>query len=214
MAFDPFSGYLWQQENGDDSFSEINLVKPGFNSGWVQVMGPLDRVAQFREIENNMGPTGDPAAASYYGLQQVRWGRRTSPHAARGVEGLFRLPGSRFSDPEMAWKYEFAPGGIDFLSQRELGSSIAATCSSAPPNVRGSNIFRLPIARNRKAIDPDDNRLRDRVADNVRKYDLTESESLLFGTNFGVTPDVRESPAGTLYAVSSSTGTIFEIRRK
>src|SRR3712207_7553888 len=40
------------------------------NSGWVQVMGPLSRVAQFREIETNVGPTGDPAAASYYGLQQ------------------------------------------------------------------------------------------------------------------------------------------------
>ena len=39
MAFDPFSGDLWEQENGDDSFSEINRVEPGFNSGWVQVMG-------------------------------------------------------------------------------------------------------------------------------------------------------------------------------
>ena len=45
MAVDPFSGDLWEQENGDDSFSEINRVQPGFNSGWTQVMGPLDRVA-------------------------------------------------------------------------------------------------------------------------------------------------------------------------
>jgi aldose sugar dehydrogenase len=215
MAFDPFSGDLWEQENGDDSFSEVNRVKPGFNSGWVQVMGPLDRVAQFREIENNRGPTGDPAAGSYYGLQQVRWGPEniaTTPREAS--QRLFRLPGSRFSDPEMAWKYEFAPGGIDFLSQRELGRQYRGDLFVGSANVRGSNIFRLPIARNRKAVDPDDARLRDRVADNVRKYDLTESESLVFGTGFGVTPDVRESPAGTLYAVSSSTGTIFEIRRR
>ena len=215
MAFDPFSGDLWEQENGDDSFSEINRVKPGFNSGWVQVMGPLDRVAQFREIENNMGPTGDPAAASYYGLQQLRWGPEniaTTPREAS--ERLFRLPGSRFSDPELAWKYEFAPGGIDFLSQRALGRQYRGDLFVGSANVRGSNIFRLPIARNRKEIDTDDNRLRDRVADNLRKYDLTESESLVFGTNFGVTPDVRESPAGTLYAVSSSLGTIYEIRSK
>ena len=26
MAFDPRSGRLWQQENGDDSFSELNRV--------------------------------------------------------------------------------------------------------------------------------------------------------------------------------------------
>jgi glucose/arabinose dehydrogenase len=215
MAFDPFSGDLWEQENGDDSFSEINRVRPGFNSGWVQVMGPLDRVAQFREIENNAGPTGDPAAASYYGLQQVRWGPEniaTTPREAS--RRLFRLRGSRFSNPEIAWKYEFAPGGIDFLSQRELGRQYRGDLFVGSANVRGSNIFRLPIARNRKAIDPDDGRLRDRVADNLRKYDLTESESLLFGTGFGVTPDVRESPAGTLYAVSSSLGTIYEIRRR
>ena len=215
MAFDPFSGDLWEQENGDDSFSEINRVKPGFNSGWVQVMGPLSRVAQFREIENNRGPTGDPAAASYYGLQQVRWGPENIAKTPReAAKRLFRLPGSRFSDPELAWKYEFAPGGIDFLSQRELGKKYRGDLFVGSANVRGSNIFRLPIDRNRKEIDPNDRRLRDRVADNLRKYELTESESLLFGTGFGVTADVRESPAGTLYAVSTSLGTIYEIRKK
>ena len=59
MAFDPFSGDLWEQENGDDSFSEINRVEPGFNSGWTQVMGPLERVAQFKAIETTRVP--DPA---------------------------------------------------------------------------------------------------------------------------------------------------------
>ena len=40
MAFDPKSGRLWQQENGDDSFSELNRVFPGMNLGWIQIMGP------------------------------------------------------------------------------------------------------------------------------------------------------------------------------
>jgi glucose/arabinose dehydrogenase len=215
MAFDPFSGDLWEQENGDDSFSEINRVEPGFNSGWVQVMGPLHRVAQFREIENNRGPTGDPAAASYYGLQQVRWGpENIADNPWEAYSRLFRLDGSRFSDPELAWKYEFAPGGIDFLTQRELGREYRGDLFVGSANVRGANIFRIPIDSNRKEIDPPDKGLRDRVADNVRKYDLTESENLLFATGLGVTPDVRESPQGTLYAVSSSTGNIYEIRRK
>jgi glucose/arabinose dehydrogenase len=215
MAFDPFSGDLWEQENGDDSFSEINRTFPGFNSGWVQVMGPLDRVAQFREIENNRGPTGDPAAGSYYGLQQTRWGPENIAGSPREAEKrLFRLPGSRFSDPELAWKYEFAPGGIDFLEERELGREYRGDLFVGSANFRGGNIFRIPIDSNRKEIDPDDKRLRDGVADNLRKYDTTESESLAFGTGFGVTPDIRESPQGTLYAVSSSTGNIYEIRRK
>ncbi len=53
MTFDPYSGNLWEQENGDDSFSEINRVEAGFNSGWTQIMGPADRVAQFRAIETD-----------------------------------------------------------------------------------------------------------------------------------------------------------------
>ncbi len=94
MAFDPFSGDLWEQENGDDSFSEINRVEEGFNSGWVQVMGPLDRVAQFKAIETNRGPTGDPAAGSYYGLQQNRWlPDNIADTPKEAYERLFRLPG-------------------------------------------------------------------------------------------------------------------------
>ena len=43
ITFDPLTGNLWQTENGADSYDEINLVKPGFNSGWIKVMGPLSR---------------------------------------------------------------------------------------------------------------------------------------------------------------------------
>ena len=40
MAFDPVTGYLWDTENGPEWFDEINLVVPGFNSGWAAVSGP------------------------------------------------------------------------------------------------------------------------------------------------------------------------------
>jgi glucose/arabinose dehydrogenase len=45
ITFDPITGNLWQTENGPDGYDEINVVKPGFNSGWIQVMGPLSRNA-------------------------------------------------------------------------------------------------------------------------------------------------------------------------
>jgi len=45
ITFDPITGNLWQTENGPDVYDEINVVKPGFNSGWNQVMGPLSRNA-------------------------------------------------------------------------------------------------------------------------------------------------------------------------
>jgi aldose sugar dehydrogenase len=41
--FDPLTGLLWDTENGPAEFDEINIVLPGFNSGWNRVMGPIGR---------------------------------------------------------------------------------------------------------------------------------------------------------------------------
>ena len=43
LAIDPISGLLWETENGDESYDEINVVYPGFNSGWNKIMGPISR---------------------------------------------------------------------------------------------------------------------------------------------------------------------------
>ena len=43
LAFDPLTGSLWDTENGENTYDEINLVKPGFNSGWDKIMGPITR---------------------------------------------------------------------------------------------------------------------------------------------------------------------------
>ena len=40
LAFDPLSGSLWDSENGPTRMDEVNLVAPGFNSGWTDLMGP------------------------------------------------------------------------------------------------------------------------------------------------------------------------------
>ena len=42
MDFDPLTGNLWDTENGPDTGDEINLVFPGFNSGWEQIQGYED----------------------------------------------------------------------------------------------------------------------------------------------------------------------------
>jgi aldose sugar dehydrogenase len=41
--FDPLTGILWDTENGPIEFDEINIVLPGFNSGWGRIMGPIAR---------------------------------------------------------------------------------------------------------------------------------------------------------------------------
>jgi len=41
FSFDTKTGRMWDTENGPTSMDEINLVLPGFNSGWEDVMGPI-----------------------------------------------------------------------------------------------------------------------------------------------------------------------------
>jgi len=219
LAFDPYSGHLWEQENGDDSFSELNRVFPGFNSGWTQIMGPAARVAQFRAIETDRRTGIDPNAPNgYYGLQQVRWlPENIAATPAEALARLTKLPGSRFSDPELAWKYEVAPGGLAFLKGDDgLGRHYEGDffVGSARAALVSGNLFRLELDHKRRGFEFEDRRLRDGVADNTGKYEVTESESLLFGENFGVTPDIQSSPAETLYVVSLSRNAIYEIRRK
>jgi aldose sugar dehydrogenase len=116
----------------------------------------------------------------------------------------------------MAWKFEVAPGGITFLHGDGLGKRYRGDffVGSARAALVSGNLFRLELEGNRREFDVDDRRLRDGVADNAFKYDVTESESLLFGENFGVTPDIQTSPDETLYVVSLSLNAVYEVRRR
>jgi glucose/arabinose dehydrogenase len=51
LDFDPLTAKLWDTENGEDKYDEINIVEPGFNSGWHKIMGPLARNDEFKISE-------------------------------------------------------------------------------------------------------------------------------------------------------------------
>ena len=208
MDFDPVSGALWEQENGDDSFSELNRVEPGLNSGWVQIMGPVDRIAQYKEIETS---------PQFFGLQQVRWPpTNIADSPAEALASLFVLPGSRYKAPEFSWKFEVAPGGIGFIVGSALGRQYAndLIMGGARPFLRGGHLFHFNLTGNRRKVAVDDPRLEDRVADNLGKFEITESESLLFGENFGTVTDIRTGPNGNLFLVSIDHGNVYEIHRR
>ena len=206
--FDPKTGDLWLQENADDAFSEVNRVEAGMNGGWIQIMGPRARYDEFRTIEQTM-----------FGamLQQQRWlPANLAPNVFQALGRLVQLPGAHYSDPEFSWKFEVAPAGFTFLTSRALGREYENDLfiGAARTFLENGYLFRLKLTANRKRIDVDDPRLLDRVADNLAKPDGTESESLLFGRNFGVGTDLRTGPNGNLYVVSLSNGAIYEVFRR
>jgi glucose/arabinose dehydrogenase len=214
IAFDPVAGDLWDQQNADDAFDELNRVNPGMNGGWIQIMGPLRRIDQFKLIELSLPPSGGLPGAQ---LQQIRWPPTNiaeSPGEARSR--MFMLPGSRYSNPEFSWRFAVPPAGIGFLASRALGRRYADDLfvGAATPNTLGGHLFRFDLSKNRRQVAVDDRRLRDRVADNNAKHDITESESLLFGSNFGVGTDIETGPNGNLFVVSLSNGAVYEVFRK
>lgn len=54
IGFDALTGNLWDTENGQSKNDEINIVKPGFNSGWevIQGLSSLDRDFNVNNLEN------------------------------------------------------------------------------------------------------------------------------------------------------------------
>jgi len=211
MAFDPRSGGLWQQENGEDAYDEINRVTAGENSGWIQIAGPSSRVAEYRGIETTSLHHED-----FPNLQQFRWGpERIAVTPTEARSRLHMLPGAHYSEPEFSWKYVLAPAGIGFQDGRGLGAQYDGDLfvGFSTLDTLGGPLFRFNLTGNRRALGFDDPRLDDRVADNLTFHEMTESESLVFGTDFGIVTDVKTGPNGNLFVVSLDQGTVYEISR-
>ncbi|MGH9881162.1 MAG: PQQ-dependent sugar dehydrogenase, partial [Pyrinomonadaceae bacterium] len=208
MAFDPLTGNLWTEENGDDTFDEINRVVPGFNGGWIQVMGPLSRINEFKSIESTYGAGN---------LQQLRWppsNIASTPQEAIGR--LYSLPGSPYIDPEFNWKYAVAPSPIGFVKGRGLGPQFEGDLlvGASRTTLLNGFLFRFKFTSDRQHFAFRDPLLADRVADNDDKFDQKESESLIIGKDFGVTTEIVTGPNGNVFVVSLSNGSVYEIKSK
>ncbi len=208
MGVDPLTGTLWSQENGDDAFDEMNRVTPGFNGGWAQVMGPLSRIDEFKSIEMTYGAGN---------LQQLRWPPSSIPDsAALALSRMYKLPGAVYKDPEFSWKYAVAPSPLGFVKGRGLGPQFEGDMfvGGSRTTLANGYLFRFRFTADRQHFAFSDPRLADLVADNVDKFDITESESLLMGRDFGITTDIQTGPNGNVFVVSLSNGAVYEIKSK
>src|SRR5438093_10382601 len=118
----------------------MNRITAGSNGGWIQIMGPLSRLADYKGIETSFTPLQGnlPVAGNIPfsaidpttfipALQQVRWPPTLiadSPGQAR--RRLFILPGSHYDEPEFSWKWAVAPAAIGF-AEGALGRQHAGT---------------------------------------------------------------------------------------
>ena len=92
IDFDPVTGYLWDTENGHAYGDEINLVLPGFNSGWNKVQGIWTEINQHVESKK---------------LE---------------IENLVDFDGKgTYSPPEFTWNKTVGPTALKFLTTDKLG---------------------------------------------------------------------------------------------
>jgi aldose sugar dehydrogenase len=171
-------------------------------------MGPVARITQFKQIETTFGGMN---------LQQLRWPpTNIADSPSEALSRLFSLRGSHYQDPAFSWKWEVAPGGIGFIAGRGLGPQYDGdlVVGAGTALLEGGYLFRFNLTGNRRMVGVDDPRLEDRVADNLAKHEITESESLLFGRDFGVTTDIHTGPNGNLFVMSLTNGTLYEISRR
>jgi aldose sugar dehydrogenase len=93
LDFDPVTGNLWDTENGPEFGDEINLVKPGFNSGWKDIQG----------IWNHEGGK-----------------LKEGPLKLNGLED-FKGKG-KYSEPEFTWKKTVGATAIKFFNSDKMGT--------------------------------------------------------------------------------------------
>jgi aldose sugar dehydrogenase len=222
MTVDPRNGQLWTSENGGRAFDEINRVERGFNGGWVQLMGPLARVEDYKAIELAAGV----GANGPNGLQQLRFpATAIQDDFNRARQQMVGLPGAKLRDPEFSWKHVVPPAGLGFIAGSGLGAqydgdlivgSAVLRPVAAPPSVMANpgHLYRFRLNGGRTQFVFDDPRLKDKVADNTGRDDWqTEGEEILWGLDFGIVTHIETGPDGALYLVSPSSGSVRRIWR-
>lgn len=216
MAFDPQTGALWETENADDAYSELNRVVPGMNGGWIQFAGPISRIGDWRAIENQLFGRA---------LQQVRYPpTRAAYTPAAAAARLVMLPGAVYVDPQLSWRFESGPSGAAFVQGNALGAEydgslwIGSSRGFSQVGGTGGSLYRIKLTADRMSVDTSaDPRLADKVADNLfrtQKFEGTESETLIIGRGFGTATDIVQGPDGGLYVVSITDNAIYRIGRR
>ena len=96
IDFDPVTGKLWDTENGVVFGDEINLVEPGFNSGWNKIDGIWLRGYPSYEAESHIASQTDNLLVDFEGK-------------------------GKYSLPELTWFSDVGPTAIKFLNSDNLG---------------------------------------------------------------------------------------------
>jgi glucose/arabinose dehydrogenase len=124
IGFDPVTGNLWDTENGPQFGDEINLVEPGFNSGWEKVQG-IWKLNDTREKEGIFNDSD--------------------------IEFIDFDGKGRYSNPEFVWDRPVAPTALVFLNSDKLGQQYENDMFVG--SSKKGTIYHFDLNEDRKSLD-------------------------------------------------------------
>lgn len=125
--------------------------------------------------------------------------------------GLVQFGGvGTYSNPEFTWESVVAPTSIHFYRGATLGTTYQYDAFVGCNN--NSKLYRFDLSANAAERTQFNlsGALADKVLDSGSPGD--PDSSIVFGTSFPVTTDIRTGPDGHLYVLSLTQGTIYRIR--
>jgi aldose sugar dehydrogenase len=185
MDFDPVTGNLWDTENGNTFGDEINLVNPGFNSGWSQVAG-------IWEAGSKPGPA--------IGADSNNPPKDLVTFDGKGV----------YRAPEFTWLQTIAPTALKFLSSDKLGKQYENTIFMGDVDYGRLYNFKLNEDRTGLDIPSGDGPLADKIA-NTPDEMTQQPERVTIGQGFGVITDIQVGPDDGYLYILTLNGSLFRI---
>lgn len=125
IDFDPITGKLWDTENGPAFGDEINLVEPGFNSGWSKVQG-------IWKVNN-----------SNWNLPVSNFTHPINLTMDFGGKG-------KYSEPELTWKQPVGLTAIKFFDSDKFGKEYENDMFVA--DIVNGNIYHFELNENRTGL--------------------------------------------------------------
>jgi glucose/arabinose dehydrogenase len=126
MDFDPVTKKLWDTENGPAFGDEINLVKPGFNSGWNHIQG----------LWKPIGPKGFEVKG---------------PPISNPNNNLVDFGGKgKYGYPMLVWNYRVAPTALKFLNSSKLGEEYENDMFVG--DINNGSLYRFELNANRTGL--------------------------------------------------------------
>ena len=196
MDFDPITGKLWDTENGHEFADEINLVEPGFNSGYSKIEGFVkDVITEVSEDDSEDDSSSQTTATA----------TATATTINPATDLVNFGANSQYSDPEFVWTATLGVTALKFLNSDKLGKQYQNTMFIGDTNLGWLYNFKLNPERT-GLLFADGSPLTDKIADTP-----DEMQETIFGKGFGVITDIQVSPYdGSLYVLTYG-GSIYKI---